>query len=83
MDQWRLLPGGPCSQEGSTVGLTIHVNLARCYCSHSHNSSLFLWNLIPLENSFEHNFPTEDGQNIPSSWKTDRTPQYQPRTDSH
>ena len=25
----------------------------------------------------------EDGQNTPSTWRMDRTPQNQPRTDSH
>ena len=53
------------------------------YHSHSHNSGLFPWNFIPLENSCECNVPTEDGQNIPSSWKMDRTLQNQPRTDNH
>ena len=38
---------------------------------------------MELENSHECNFPMEDGQNIPSSWKMDRAPQDQPSTDKH
>ena len=38
---------------------------------------------IPKENSHECIFSMEDGQNTPSTWRMDRTPQNQPRTDSH
>ena len=67
MDQWRLLPG---------VQRDIQQDLVSYHtCKPSLGRFPVLLSPSPLENSCEHNFTMEDGQNIPTSWKMDRTPQ--------